>query len=857
MDRPWIRDPVRTMLTVAVPLEEPAQLPREPEAVKTGVLREAAGVASSVASPPSTSFTSNKFPPNSPAATHPPKPPTQYVPDDDVADPAYGQGRYEMDVPANSAKTTIHWSKGSEHFTLSSTIPLPSGTSKPMPRLQNVDKNDGADKERLAIIKATAEHAWSGYKAVAWKADEIKPISGGKSNPFNGWGATLVDALDTLWIMGMKEEFEEAVEAVAGIDFTTSQRGDIPLFETTIRYLGGMIAAYDLSGTQYTVLLDKAVELAEILYGAFDTPNRMPVMYPRWAPSYTSQPRRAGARVVLAEIGSLSVEFTRLAQLTGEPKYYDAIARITDEFEAWQNDTRLPGMWPTYVDASGCAKPAGGATYTTGVQHEADDGSGKVEVAGPPVKGGGSSLTAQQAAVEQQRQQQQNLDRTRFQSSKVADHGSSKVKRQLENSDAVRAADEQSNIVKTQHHGDIRSPPNSLEPCTPQGLSSTTKTGLEIFTLGGMSDSMYEYLPKEHMLLGGSTRQYEKMYVASADAVIDKLLYRPLTPENLDILFSGELRVRRNLTTMEFVEDHVANGAHLTCFAGGMFALGGVLFDRPGDVQIGAKLTDGCVWAYNSTTTGIMPEDFTTLACDDEEDCTWNEERYWHALDPYEETRTAVRNNYLDPAQVIPKATAPPRKDALRPEKRQLGETGIDEPQPPQPDNVPAAIPAPPNAPQPRRAPHLAGPKLQIPAPVYTPKPPLSHKDYVKEKIRDERLPPGMISINSRGYILRPEAIESVFYMYRITGDQHWRDAGWEMFTAIHDHTQAVYGNSAIDDVTKEAPEGRDSEESFWLAETLKYFYLLFDEPSTWSLDEWVLNTEAHFFKRPKYEFRE
>ena len=42
----------------------------------------------------------------------------------------------------------------------------------------------------------------------------------------------------------------------------------------------------------------------------------------------------------------------------------------------------------------------------------------------------------------------------------------------------------------------------------------------------------------------------------------------------------------------------------------------------------------------------------------------------------------------------------------------------------------------------------------------------------------------------------------------------------------------------------------QDSEESFWLAETLKYFYLLFDEPDKWSLDDWVLNTEAHFFKR-------
>ncbi|KAI7367968.1 hypothetical protein KC336_g21147, partial [Hortaea werneckii] len=95
------------------------------------------------------------------------------------------------------------------------------------------------------------------------------------------------------------------------------------------------------------------------------------------------------------------------------------------------------------------------------------------------------------------------------------------------------------------------------------------------------------------------------------------------------------------------------------------------------------------------------------------------------------------------------------------------------------------------------------------------------------------------------------EAIESVFYLYRITGDQYFRDMGWKMFTSIDQHTRALYGASAIDDVTKAAPEQIDSMESFWTAETLKYFYLLFDEPDRWSLDDWVLNTEAHFFKRP------
>jgi len=72
------------------------------------------------------------------------------------------------------------------------------------------------------------------------------------------------------------------------------------------------------------------------------------------------------------------------------------------------------------------------------------------------------------------------------------------------------------------------------------------------------------------------------------------------------------------------------------------------------------------------------------------------------------------------------------------------------------------------------------------------------------------------------------------------------------MFNAIKMHTSTTYGNSGIDDVTKMAPELLDEMESFWLAETLKYLYLLFAEESLVSLDEWVLNTEAHPFRRPR-----
>lgn len=87
--------------------------------------------------------------------------------------------------------------------------------------------------------------------------------------------------------------------------------------------------------------------------------------------------------------------------------------------------------------------------------------------------------------------------------------------------------------------------------------------------------------------------------------------------------------------------------------------------------------------------------------------------------------------------------------------------------------------------------------------------------------------------------------------MYRITGDPIWQEKGWRMFEAIIEATRTESGHSAIGDVTN--PDGPllDNMESFWLAETLKYFYLLYTTPDTISLDDWVLNTEAHPFRRP------
>ena len=193
----------------------------------------------------------------------------------------YGYTSY-IDPPTEFRK---HWSKLPDRYPVSTPIQLPTGSPKKIPKVQGRQPSEDAAQKKVTqsrreAVKEAFTHSWVGYKNHAWLKDELTPITGKSKNTFGGWAATLVDSLDSLWILGMKDDFELAVGAIEDIDFTTTDTRDINVFETTIRYLGGFLAAYDISGAKYPALLAKAVEVGELLICCFDTPNRMPI--PRW-----------------------------------------------------------------------------------------------------------------------------------------------------------------------------------------------------------------------------------------------------------------------------------------------------------------------------------------------------------------------------------------------------------------------------------------------------------------------------------------------------------------------------------------------------------------------------------------------
>jgi len=112
-------------------------------------------------------------------------------------------------------------------------------------------------------------------------------------------------------------------------------------------------------------------------------------------------------------------------------------------------------------------------------------------------------------------------------------------------------------------------------------------------------------------------------------------------------------------------------------------------------------------------------------------------------------------------------------------------------------------------------------------------------------------------TIQKDGYLLRPETIESFYVLWRTTGDVRWRERGWAIFQAIEKHCKTKYGYASLLNVDSGKPRWKDDMPSFFLAETLKYFYLLFKEEDILPHDKWVFNTEAHplpIFEWSKWE---
>ncbi|MGD9561438.1 MAG: glycoside hydrolase family 47 protein [Pyrinomonadaceae bacterium] len=192
----------------------------------------------------------------------------------------------------------------------SSTIP---GLSQ---RVQNTQLSEA--------VKTEFAHAWNGYKKHAWGNDDLKPLS----KSYHNWYPepllmTPVDALDTMYLMGMKDEADKTRKYITE---TLKFDKDIYVqnFEITIRILGGLLSNYQITGDKK--LLAMAEDLGTRLLPVFNSPTGLPYKYVNLKTGKTR-----GEISNPAETGTLIIEFGTLSKLTGKPVFYDKAKRALVE----------------------------------------------------------------------------------------------------------------------------------------------------------------------------------------------------------------------------------------------------------------------------------------------------------------------------------------------------------------------------------------------------------------------------------------------------------------------------------------------------------------------------------------------
>ncbi|XP_008333817.1 endoplasmic reticulum mannosyl-oligosaccharide 1,2-alpha-mannosidase isoform X2 [Cynoglossus semilaevis] len=194
-------------------------------------------------------------------------------------------------------------------------------------------------------VQEAFKHAWKGYKEFSWGHDELRPVS--KSyNEWFGLGLTLIDSLDTMWIMGLSEEFEEAKAWVA-TELSFNKNVDVNLFESTIRILGGLLSTYHL--TKDELFLDKAKDIGSRLMPAFNTPSKIPYSDVNIGKGIAHPPRWTSDSTV-AEVASIQLEFRELSRLTQEPQYQNVVAEVMDKIHKLGG--KLDGLVPMFINTN-------------------------------------------------------------------------------------------------------------------------------------------------------------------------------------------------------------------------------------------------------------------------------------------------------------------------------------------------------------------------------------------------------------------------------------------------------------------------------------------------------------------------
>ncbi|XP_055841507.1 mannosyl-oligosaccharide alpha-1,2-mannosidase IA isoform X2 [Episyrphus balteatus] len=228
-------------------------------------------------------------------------------------------------------------------------MPVGDVAQMQMPMDGHPDPSAAVEEKRMKV-KEMMIHAWQNYKLYAWGKNELRPLSqrAHSGSIFGSYdlGATIVDGLDTLYLMGLEKEYREGRDWIERKFSLDNISADLSVFETNIRFVGGLLTLYAFTGDP--MYKEKAQHIADKLLPAFQTPTGIPYALVNVKTGMSKNYGWAsGGSSILSEFGTLHLEFSYLSDITGNPLYRERVQTIRQVLKEIE---KPKGLYPNYLN---------------------------------------------------------------------------------------------------------------------------------------------------------------------------------------------------------------------------------------------------------------------------------------------------------------------------------------------------------------------------------------------------------------------------------------------------------------------------------------------------------------------------
>lgn len=625
-----------------------------------------------------------------------------------------------------------------------------------------------ADKYREQVKQATM-HSWNGYEKHAFGFDNLKPLFG-KSEQSYGLSVTLIDSLDTLWLMGLKDQFEKAAKFVED-EFIKLDNciGSQSFFEITIRVLGGLISAYQLSerkglfdvlkiiGERYLMIFErsksilprKSINLCTLNFDYENAPN-------------------------LAEAGSFMLEFRELSFILKNKKYMDIADNAVNYIQTLSHN-----LYEGYRYL-----PHSELTDNEGYRYipHSELTNNALRITNWTISMGGRSDSYFEYLLKLYFLTDETEEDFRSLWNGAMDEMVSLLVRKTKGSkkytflDRVKLLEDD---VYTQRYYSL--PP--IEIMSETLINNLNPDDLKIFVNCFEDATLKDLIAQKYDDIG-INRMYTFFYMQDLK---NKLIVNNKNIENCNIDTTTSNSARNNVT-----------------FKG---------------IELPSAMQNNQIKSKHFIE--IASEIFNEIKIAQEEYYKKNEKKYGEKNLWYEN-----KMEHLDcfvPGMLI--------LSSKFKNKKYVNNKFI----------------------------KLAHELIETCVNFYFTTPTGLSRDVTylntTKGATNEIVTSNNEELTNLKYILRPETVESLYYMHYFTGDPKYRQWGYKIFDAIKTHCRTDYGYATKRNVLQTKKNSYsliDEMESFWIGETLKYLFLLFSDQSVLSLDNFVFTTEAHLLKIQK-----